>query len=71
MKKDGTMSYTCLFWVSNGKNHTPKVRYFLADGTEISKAEYEIVNPPKNYSAPSTCYTKKIEDIISINGVSA
>lgn len=71
MKKDGTMSYTCLLWISKGKNHFPKIQYFLENGTEISKAEYEMLNPPKNHPNPTTCYTKKIEDIISINGVSA
>jgi len=64
-KKDGTLSETCLIWISKSNNHA-KVKYFDGNGNEISRTEYELINPAKSKEIVS-CYTKRIEDILNIS----
>ena len=46
-------------------NHKAKVKY-LFKGNEITKAEYELANPPRPNQQPLVVFKKAIEDIISI-----
>ena len=46
-------------------NHKAKVKYFYK-GEEITKAEYDMANPPRPNTQPLVVFRKDIADIISI-----
>ena len=46
-------------------NHKAQVKYFF-QGNEITKAEYDLANPPRPNTQPLVVFRKDIADIISI-----
>ena len=75
VKKDGTISALMLVFHNPNCMWKGQTRYYDGEGNEISKDEYELVNKPKAYKAPTNpnyttaCYTIKINNILEINGV--
>lgn len=62
--KDGSLNYYTGI-LNPIKNAYINVKYFNKYGVEISKTEYEKINPPKPHK-DIEWYSKKVEDIISI-----
>ena len=75
VKKDGTVSALMLVFHNPNCMWRGEPRFYDGNGNEISRDEYELVNKPREYKAPTNpnyttaCYTIKIDNILEINGV--
>lgn len=64
---ESTGNYLLMVTTTKRKNHHSKTHYFDNNGDEISKEEYEMVNPPKK-SSPfnSVVFNIKISELVCV-----
>lgn len=64
---ENTQNYLLSIKTTKKLNHHSKTHYYNANGVEITKEEYEMVNPPKkSYGKPSTMFKLVLSELIAV-----